>query len=161
MRWPVSDRRLSTPISGCSPARGRRQTPTGATATAPAWSASRGSASGVTWNCGPLITAPNPISFWPGSSALAADAVRASAEEPGQKEIGLGAVIRGPQFQVTPLADPRDADHAGAVAVAPVGVCRRPRAGLQPLIGVDNRRSETGQRIGVRQDPAQEPASHV
>src|SRR5215211_2971082 len=62
---------------------------------------------------------------------------------------------------MTPLAGARDADHARTVTVAPVGVRRRPGAGLQPLIGVDRRRSETGQRIGVLKDPAQEPASHL
>src|SRR5215204_876263 len=62
---------------------------------------------------------------------------------------------------MTPLADARDADNTGAVAVAPIGVRRSPGARLQSLIGIDCRRSESGQRVGMLQDPAEKPASHL
>ena len=84
-----------------------------------------------------------------------------AASSPARSRYGWALLSRRAELDVPPLADARDAHHAGAVAVAPVGVGRRPGAGQQPLVAVDRRRAESGQRVDVGEDAAQEPAADL
>ena len=70
-----------------------------------------------------------PMSPWnggPGSIRLRIPS-RPAASSPGQEERRLATVVARAVLDVPPLADAGNARHAGAVAVAPVGVRRCPR----------------------------------
>ena len=86
-----------------------------------------------------------------GQGSAARHAVEAGGEQRDQEDERVGRIVAGAELDVPPVAHARNAHQGGAVADAPADMGRRPGAGLQALVGVDDRRADAHQRPGVGQ----------